>query len=255
MADASQTNLEFYQRVSPGQDDYWRFMAAPRFRVRTVIALLQSFDPSRLVDLGCGDGRLLREVRGRIPGVELAGVDLADRLIQRNRQNQPDILWRTADLNRPLGFDRDLMARFDTVVSSEVIEHVDDPVIFLRNAAAMAAPGGALVLTTQSGPLRETERRVGHIRHFSRESISDLLRESGWGPIEVWNAGYPFHDLSKWWANRDPDRSMARFGTHRYTFRERLVCAGLRWLFRFNSSTRGAQLFAVARRATSSPRK
>jgi 2-polyprenyl-6-hydroxyphenyl methylase/3-demethylubiquinone-9 3-methyltransferase len=38
--------------------------------------------------------------------------------------------------------------RFDLVISSEVIEHVQDPAEFVRVLGALVAPGGDLVMTT-----------------------------------------------------------------------------------------------------------
>ena len=142
-----------------------------------------------------------------------------------------------------------LKDRFEMVVASEIVEHVRDPRTFLSNALQMAVPRwGRLLLSTQSGPLRETERRVGHLRHFAAADMTQVLLDAGWEPLRVWNAGFPFHDLSKWYANRDPDASMRRFGDERYGLREDLVCMALRVAFRLNSRRRGAQLFALARR-------
>ena len=134
-----------------------------------------------------------------------------------------------------------------------MIEHVDDPAAFLRNAAALAAPGATLLLSTQSGPVHETERSVGHVRHFCRSTMETLLKQSGWEPVRVWNAGFPFHDLSKWWANRNPYASIQRFGNCRYGPFERAICAALRLAFLFNTHSRGAQLFVVARRKHAAP--
>jgi len=106
-----------------------------------------------------------------------------------------------------------------------------------------------IAVSTQSGRIGETERRVGHVRHFTSDEMARVLRDAGWRPVRVWNAGFPFHDLSKWYANRDPDASMRRFGERSYSWQEDLVCLGLRLAFQLNSSRRGAQLFAVGRRA------
>jgi hypothetical protein len=90
---------------------------------------------------------------------------------------------------------------------------------------------------------------VGHLQHFTATGMRQLLSDAGWSPERVWNCGFPFHDLSKWYANRNPDATMRRFGDERYGLREDLVCWALRTAFRTNSDRRGAQLFAVARKA------
>ena len=245
--DTRRVNEAYYGSLEAGRDDYWRKMAAPRLRMSTFLRLMRTPPPARLIDLGCGNGRLLEEVARRHPSTELSGIDLSEEQIAANRRARPEITWHIADLTRHDSIPPGLHDRFDTVVASELIEHVEDPARFLRNALAVAAPGeGRLLLSTQSGPVRETERRVGHHRHFSRLEMTDLLQRSGWRPLKVWNCGFPFHDLSKWWANRDPDKSMARFSDRAYGVSENLVCMALRAAFLFNSRRRGAQLFAVA---------
>jgi SAM-dependent methyltransferase len=64
-----------------------------------------------------------------------------------------------------------------------LFQHLTDPARFLRGAAGWATPArGRLILSTQSGRVGETERRVGHRRHFTVEEMTDLLRAAGWTP-------------------------------------------------------------------------
>ena len=245
---AVETNRDYYGRLTRGREDYWRKMAAPRQRLDVLLRLLGEEPADRVAELGCGNGALLREVGGRFPQARLCGLDLSQAQIEVNRRALPALRWEAADLEQPLPDETTLAGSFDAVIAAEIIEHVGAPEPLLRNALRMARPGGRLLLSTQSGPLRETERRVGHQRHFSREEMEGLLRSTGWKVERVWNCGFPFHDLSKWFANRNPDASMQRFGEQAYGPLENLVCLGLRLAFRLNSRRRGAQLFAVARR-------
>jgi cyclopropane fatty-acyl-phospholipid synthase-like methyltransferase len=223
-------------------------MAAPRFRVRTILGLLREKPPASVIDLGCGNGLLLEEIGEAFPAAKLAGVDISEPQVEENSR-LAEIEWESRDLQKAIASDDRLAGRFDAVIAAEIIEHLDDPQALLRNARTLARPGPSrLIITTQSGPIRETERRVGHHEHFTAASLSELLRKTGWKAVRVWNAGFPFHDLSKKIANVDPDDVMRRFGGKSYGLWERLVCFGLRVAFRFNSNRRGAQLFAVAER-------
>jgi 2-polyprenyl-3-methyl-5-hydroxy-6-metoxy-1,4-benzoquinol methylase len=246
--EAARVNRAYYEVPSAGREDYWRLMAAPRARVARILSLVREEPIRSLVDLGCGGGMLLREIEARLPGMELAGLDLSYSQIEANRRGGSTIRWEVADLEKPLAGEEGFPGPCDVVVASEILEHLDDAETFLRNALRLATPGrGRLILTTQSGPVRETERRVGHRRHFTRDSLALLLSDAGWARPRVWNEVFPFHDLSKWWANRDPDSSVRRFGERHYGPTERLVCALLRGAFALNSRARGAQLYAVAR--------
>jgi 2-polyprenyl-3-methyl-5-hydroxy-6-metoxy-1,4-benzoquinol methylase len=245
-------NRRFYGTVSAGRDDYWRKMAAPRFRVETLLSLLAERPPRRLVDLGCGGGQLLEALRRAWPSARLMGVDLSEAQLAADRRALPGVDLVAADLDAPEAVSAlaPHEGAFDTVVAMELIEHVASPAAVLRTALRLATPGeGRLLLSTQSGPLRETERRVGHRRHFTAREMHALLVETGWRPERVWQCGFPFHDLSKRLANLRPDAAMARFDGRAYGPVEDALCLALRALFRLNSGARGAQLFAVARRA------
>jgi 2-polyprenyl-3-methyl-5-hydroxy-6-metoxy-1,4-benzoquinol methylase len=245
---AAKLNQVFYDRELPGRTDYWRKMAAPRLRVQTFLRLIGGENAQSVADLGCGNGQLLSEIHARLPMLELAGVDLSPVRIADNGRKMPWARWMTENLDVAVRFPDELTSHFDVVIASEIVEHLDRPERILENARALARPGGALLLSTQSGPVRETERRVGHRRHFSTEEMRRLLERAGWRVDRVWNCGFPFHDLSKWYANLRPQASMDRFAARPYGLSENAICAALRVAFRFNSATRGAQLFAVGRR-------
>lgn len=240
-------NLEYYLRQAPGREDYWRKMAAPRFRIATFLRLLRRTAPRAIADLGCGSGELLRELKAAFPSAALCGIDLSERQIDDNRRRDPGIAWREADLDDSQALPPDIAGCFDAVMAAEIIEHVARPQVFLRNALALARPGGGqLLLSTQSGRVGETERRVGHRRHFSAAELRELLEQSGWHPLRIWNAGWPFHDISKRLANFSPDRTMHAYSEERYGLLQNAVCWMLRLAFRVNSRHRGAQLFAIA---------
>ncbi|MFH1830351.1 MAG: class I SAM-dependent methyltransferase [Pseudomonadota bacterium] len=249
MKSSRDVNLEYYLKKSPGRADYWRKMAAPRFRMTVFLDLMKFTAPSALVDLGCGNGELLKEVRVEHPKTRLCGIDLSSMFIESNRHRDPSIDWHTLDLDRERNVPRHLAESFDIVMASEIIEHLEHPDIFLKNAKTLARIGGGMLfLSTQSGRVWETEKRVGHRRHFSAAEMEKLLSQAGWSPIRVWNAGFPFHDLSKWFANINPQMTMNAFSNRPYTLVQNIICMVLRLAYKFNSNKSGAQLFAIAER-------
>jgi ubiquinone/menaquinone biosynthesis C-methylase UbiE len=246
---ATDLNRQYYEATNAGRDDYWRLMAAPRRRVQMILRLIGQFpEATSIVDVGCGNGVLLEEIRRRYPRLRLTGIDLSQSQIEINRARDKTIEWIAADAQQSSASSLD--NRFDIVVTSEVVEHLDDPAAFVGNTARLASrERGRLILTTQSGTISETERRVGHVHHFPAQEMRDLLQANGWKPIRVWNEGYPFHNLSKWFAGRNADSMMQRFDSLPYGPAERFACWMLRVAFRLNSRSRGAQLYAVAVRA------
>lgn len=249
MGSATDYNQAYYGELTAGRENYWQFMPAPRMRIGKILAAMREIDRAveTVCDFGCGNGALLREIAGSFPDSTLHGIDLSPDQIEQNRQLNPEWRWEQADLTSD-SYSYPFDGACDLAVSSEVIEHLDEPLRYLRNILNSLNPGGTLILTTQSGPVHETERHVGHVRHWASDEMTELLNAAGFRNARAYNCGFPFHDLSKWAANLNPERVIARFGQHEWGPFERATAAALRLLFRFNSSRRGFQLVATASR-------
>ncbi len=146
-------------------------------RFRQVAGAISSKDI--LVDLGCGTGAFLRSMQSRIQrGI---GVDAAIESIEVS----PRLSFLQNDLGRPLPLDDDSV---DTVTALAVVEHLNDPEPFIREAHRILKPGGLLILTTPSPrarPLLEflayrihviSEADIAdHKHYYSSEELRELL--------------------------------------------------------------------------------
>jgi SAM-dependent methyltransferase len=94
----------------------------------------------RVLDVGCADGRHL--LRDAAAGWEATGVDFSSTAVERARSRELDV--------RPGTIDReDLeLGAFDLIRASHVIEHVPDPVAFLRRGRDLLARGGRMHVIT-----------------------------------------------------------------------------------------------------------
>jgi 2-polyprenyl-3-methyl-5-hydroxy-6-metoxy-1,4-benzoquinol methylase len=141
--------------------DLERHLAAYRFasehaRGRTVL------------DAGCGEGygvALLAAVARRV-----VGVDRAEAVgVARARHRDPRLEFRVLDLTAL----EELGERFELVLSFQVIEHLPDPVGFLRGVAARTAPGGELIVTTPNRLMSVSENPY-HLREWTAEELLAL---------------------------------------------------------------------------------
>ena len=96
---------------------------------------------SRVLDVGCGHGAVAASIASRVPGSVVVGIDRnRPRLEQARRMNAlPNLSFVEGDATRdvPAG-------RWDTIVLSNVLEHIEDRVGLLR--AVLARSGARRVL-------------------------------------------------------------------------------------------------------------
>jgi SAM-dependent methyltransferase len=191
-------------------NSYWdalehssRYHPANRYRYHLLKTIVprHAANAARVLDVGCGDGTLLSEIREVFPRAELVGCDVSTSQIERNRGVFPDMTFVAADASKPEVLERLAAAGkmpFDLVTSSEVIEHVPDDEGFLANLARTVAPGGTVFLTTQSGPRFRMDREVlGHLRHYERKNLEKRVREAGLEIVENFNCGFPILSFQK----------------------------------------------------------
>ena len=163
---ASDINREYYNKLSAGQEAYWRHMPAPKMRVAAILHLLEEINFSSLCDFGCGNGVLLEKIAENFSGSSLHGLDISSDQINENRRNHPEIQWHAEDLSTT-SFAWPFSDKVDVGVSSEVIEHVDEPKQYLKNISSSLKEGGSLILTTQSGTIYQTEENRALSSTFS----------------------------------------------------------------------------------------
>lgn len=100
-------------------------------RKEAVLEALRAAGAARVVDLGCGEGALLRELIRRVEFSEVLGVDVSPRALELaerrlNLDRMPDSQRaRLRLLQSSLTYRDDRLVGYDAVVLMEVIEHLD----------------------------------------------------------------------------------------------------------------------------------
>ncbi|MGB8214032.1 MAG: class I SAM-dependent methyltransferase [Anaerolineales bacterium] len=104
------------------------------------------FTPGGILDIGCGTGRLLRQMQARWPAAALAGVDLSDGMVAQARRQTPGATIHLAPAeNLPLEKES-----VDLVTSTVSFHHWSDQAQGIREAARVLRPGGLFVLADMS---------------------------------------------------------------------------------------------------------
>jgi len=145
-----------------------------RLRRAAVLAALRTVGARRVVDLGCGEGELLRELLADPVFTEVVGVDVSARELERAErrlgvERMSDTVRARLTLRQSSATYRDAaLVGFDAVVLVEVVEHLDpDRLPALEQHVFGAARPAAVVVTTPNAEynVRYPHLQPGGMRH------------------------------------------------------------------------------------------
>lgn len=163
-------------------------------------------DGKRAADVGCGAG-LLAEPLTRL-GAAVTGIDPAPENVAAARLHAAG---QGLEIDYRVGSVDVLEGPYDLVTSLEVIEHVDEPRVFIGGLADALAPGGLLILSTPNRTSRsrlmmitlgEGSGRIPRGTHdwekfLTPEELCALVAEAGLEVVDRsglgWNPVQGFH--------------------------------------------------------------
>ncbi len=128
----------------------------------------------RLLDVGCGNGALLRTFAAEFPSWELVGVD-------RSESGADAVLAIPGVEQFVVGGPADAPGRYDLISLVHVLEHVPDPITFLSEIAAKLTQRGAVLIDAPSFAANPFDLAVvDHVAHFSLATLRELTRRAGY---------------------------------------------------------------------------
>jgi trans-aconitate 2-methyltransferase len=129
--------------------DHWNPQQYDRFAAERsqpffhLAALVRAKDQMRVLDLGCGSGRLTRELYRMLRAAHTLGIDSSEAMLAESRAYaEPGLNFRLDDIERfhaPPG-------SFDLIFSNAAIQWVDDHEPLLARLTELLAPGGQVAI-------------------------------------------------------------------------------------------------------------
>lgn len=165
--------------------DYLRLAPLHRRNARRLLDRLERVAPlagKRAIDVGCGFGFLLDEVKRRT-GVEPVGLELS-KAAAEYAQNSLHLDVRCEEIESA----GESPASFQAAFMIGSIEHFIRPEIICRAAAKLVEPGGHLVITTIDTAGRFPYYAVKppeHLFYFNHSNIANLLNAEGFTTVAM----------------------------------------------------------------------
>ncbi len=137
--------------------------------INFVIDEIKKYEHKSLTDIGCGEGRIISEIKSFIHADNLRGYDVSESALGFARGFIPDVKFSLHDITVSPTSDK-----FDTIVSCEVIEHIKPEKVdlYCKNIAESLKSGGLFFITTPTTNIPVNKK---HYQHFTKELLTKHL--------------------------------------------------------------------------------
>ena len=146
-----------------------------------ILDQVQPFLGQRLFEAGAGIGNLshmlIHRERLLLVDHELEYVNmLADRYGWR-----PNVRVEHGDLTEPELYDAFLKERVDTILCSNVLEHLEEDRLVLENMHRTLQPGGHCIILAPAERwlYNGLDEELGHVRRYTRDELRDKMQAAG----------------------------------------------------------------------------
>ena len=184
----------------------WASTSAPEscgYITPAVLRTIQALGVRRVCDVGSGNGALVAAARDA--GLYAVGIEPDRDGVTHSQERLPGVNFYNLSVeDDPAAVLRNEGQPFDVVVSTEVVEHLYRPRLLPTFSRGLLEPGGYLVVSTPyHGYLKNLAVSVangwdahhtplwdgGHIKFWSRATLTRLLEENGFEVVSFSGAG------------------------------------------------------------------
>lgn len=145
------------------------------------LKLVRQFLGKRILEAGSGIGNLSSVLLDHERLVMVDSEDIYVEAMRQRYEGRGNVLVDQADLTKSADFKRWQNERIDTIVCSNVLEHLEPDVRVLEDFAETLSPGGHCVIVVPAGRWLYTamDRELGHHRRYTTDELATKMSDAG----------------------------------------------------------------------------
>ncbi len=177
---SSKVEKVFNKEVADSWDDKSRFVTYHGIKNPITNEIMMNiYNGMSIADIGCGTGKLISKIDKRINHSFLIGLDISEDMILHSQRRiltgNNKILFINDDFMK-----YDFKNRFDMIIFSYVLHHMDNPVESLRRAKKLLTNNGNILFSVPgTNYLLETFDPKELLGRYSLEEMDEIVNEAG----------------------------------------------------------------------------
>jgi SAM-dependent methyltransferase len=147
---------------------------------------VRKIQQGKVLDVGCAYGFMLQKFPDTF---EKFGIDISDHAIAEAKKTLPGAMFAVGGAEDAFLFPENF---FDVVLCNDILEHLKDPLVALKNIRKVLKKDGILYISTpnlnwvRKKMFAYADRKEHHISLFPHRALLDLLMEAGLTVVDHW---------------------------------------------------------------------
>lgn len=165
-----------------------------KHRIRLILKLINKCKlHGTILDAGCGEGTLLKQLNHK--NNILYGMDISKTALENiSPPIEENIKFLIGDISKQESLPP---MKFDLIICSEVLEHLDDDDTAIKNMNNLLNNSGKLIITVPYKKKYWTlhDDYAGHFRRYEWDELIDKLEQNGFTILKIFSWGWPLFNL------------------------------------------------------------
>lgn len=150
---------------------------------KKLFRLIGGANPKTILDVGCGEGYTTMCIKNSFPEVEIEGIEFGETVLKKACELHPHIRFEQGSIYSIKRGNES----YDLVLSSEVLEHLDNPINGLLELKRVSnrfvlisvpnEPWWRIANLLRFAYITDLGNTPGHINHWSKRSFTEFLKQ------------------------------------------------------------------------------